>query len=174
MSLNIIKLQNILLDVSEVSISPVRQWDENYEHLNNSYLLGQAAMCSTYNYALWKVLLESRENQGNALDRFELINIFDTLPLESVDEIYKKINVRSKCITFDEFDDFLTKVDEEVYVELMMCLEPVQLTDIEPEDEVKDCEDEAKACEDEANKKGFWDCIKNLVRPSRKQYQGMR
>ena len=57
------------------------------------------------------------------LDIYEFNNIFNTLSQSDVKIIFNKINIKSKCIQYEEFDDFLCHIDEKIYVEILSCLE---------------------------------------------------
>lgn len=123
MQLNIEKLQQILLSIDDISFVKQRDWDKTYYHIENKNLLDVPPFCCNYNDKIWNSLLNKFPNQGGALDIYEFNNIFNTLSHSDVKIIFNKINIKSKCIQYDEFDDFLCHIDEKKYLEILSCLE---------------------------------------------------
>ena len=129
MQLNIEKLQQILLSIDDISLVKQRDWDKTYYHIENKNLLDVPPFCCNYNDKIWNCLLKKFPNQGGALDIYEFNNIFNKLSHSDVKIIFNKINIKSKCIQYDEFDDFLCHIDEKKYVEILNCLEAEPIHD---------------------------------------------
>ena len=129
MKLNCGNFVNALVNVQDPFVSPVRSWDTEFNE----------RMCIFWNNALWDNIMEHDEVFGTVVDRYEFYNFCGTYcTCDESKKIFDKINVRSRCINYVEFEDFLEKLCDEDYGKIINCLELDQELELEQELEPKE------------------------------------
>lgn len=128
MKLNENKLVFALKNSKVPSLFQHRTWSTDYNNKTVCY----------WNHLLWEKILETKYIKGNAIDKdafYNLCRFFITY--EECLILFKRINMKSKCINFKEFDIFLECLDITDYDNIIGSLEPEQgdpvTPDIEPE-----------------------------------------
>ena len=124
MKLNCGNFVNALVNVQDPFVSPVRSWDTEFNE----------RMCTFWNNSLWDNIMEHDEVFGTVVDRYEFYNFCGSYcTCDESKKIFDKINVRSRCINYVEFEDFLEKLCDEDYGKIINCLELDQELDQEPD-----------------------------------------
>ena len=124
MKLNCGNFVNALVNVQDPFVSPVRSWDTEFNE----------RMCTFWNNALWDNFMAHKEIFGTVVDRYEFYNFCGTYcTCDESKEIFDKINVKSRCINYVEFEDFLEKLCDEDYGKIINCLELDQEIVLEPD-----------------------------------------
>lgn len=138
MKLNENKLVFALKNSKVPSLFQHRTWSTDYNNKTVCY----------WNHLLWEKILETKYIKGNAIDKDEFYNLCRFfITYEECLILFKRINMKSKCINFKEFDIFLECLDITDYDNIIGSLEPEPepepdqgdpvTPDIEPEKEPK-------------------------------------
>ena len=137
MLLNKKKFVTALSRAKDPSFTKKRSWDKIYNFKTSSY----------WNNILWDEILKDKAIKGEGIDRFEFFNFCDhIINIDSINKIFNSINFKSKCILIEEFENYLEKLDEIDYVNIIDSLEKLELeceleveleAELEPELEVE-------------------------------------
>jgi len=115
MQLNRANLIQSLCDVCEPSLSKKREWDTSYRNKTVTY----------WNNMLWEKILEDKTVFGEAIDKYEFYNFCGYLcSTDQSRKLFDMINQKSRSISLNEFEDFLDKLDNVDYDNIMKSLEP--------------------------------------------------
>ena len=115
MDLNRDKLINALIQSKDPSLSANRSWDTMYKNKT----------CSYWTNLIWQKILAADCVYGTAIDRYEFAN-FCVLHCLNNDAhmLFDKINTKSRCISYTEFENYLEKLGHEDYKKVVESLEP--------------------------------------------------
>ena len=115
MRLNSNKFLLVLKNLDDLSFFKNRKWDKVYSNNTVSYL----------NYEIWKNILNNENINGEAIDKYEFNNFCKYyLTDNEINILFNRINKKSRCINFDEFNEFLEFLSEKDYLLCINCLEP--------------------------------------------------
>ena len=125
MRLNSNKFLIVLKNLDDLSFFKNRKWDKVYSNNTVSYL----------NYEIWKNILNNENINGEAIDKYEF-NKFCRYYLTEIEIniLFNRINKKSRCINFDEFNEFMEFLSEKDYLLCINCLEPDGDTETPNED----------------------------------------
>ena len=113
MRLNSNKFLIVLKNLDHLSFFKNRKWDDIYSNNTVSYL----------NYEIWKNILNNENIKGEAIDKYEF-NKFCRYYLTEIEIniLFNRINKKSRCINYDEFNEFMEFLSEKDYLLCINCL----------------------------------------------------
>ena len=124
MELNRAKLIKALSSIDNPGVSKLRTWDTSYRNKTATY----------WNSILWKKILEHQNIYGSRIDRYDFYNFCGYYcSNEESRKIFNMINQKSRSILFNEFENFLEKIDNIDYDNIMDSLEEIYIPVPEPE-----------------------------------------
>ena len=124
MELNRAKLIKALSSIDKPGVSKLRTWDTSYRNKTATY----------WNSILWKKILEHQNIYGSRIDRYDFYNFCGYYcSNEESRKIFNMINQKSRSILFNEFENFLEKIDNIDYDNIMDSLEEIYIPVPEPE-----------------------------------------
>ena len=114
MRLNSNKFLLVLKNLEDLSFFKNRKWDKVYSNKTVSYI----------NYEIWKNILNDKNIKGEAIDKYEFNNFCRYYLTEiEINILFNRINKKSRCINFDEFNEFMEFLSEKDYLLCINCLE---------------------------------------------------
>ena len=113
MKLNKSKLIYVLKNLEYPSVSKKRSWDTMYNNKTTTF----------WNNLLWNAILEDSNLIGESIDRYEFYNFCDYYcNNDNANRIFNSINNKSRCIHLNEFEEYLEKLDNKDYINILKCL----------------------------------------------------
>ena len=129
MRLNSNKFLLVLKNLEDLSFFKNRKWDKVYSNKTVSYI----------NYEIWKNILNDKNIKGEAIDKYEFNNFCRYYLTEiEINILFNRINKKSRCINFDEFNEFMEFLSEKDYLLCISCLEPEKEEPSTPESSEKE------------------------------------
>ena len=115
MILNKTKLLLVFKKINTISLFRKREWDKIYNKMS----------VFDINYELWCNILKDcniKDYKINIDEFYNYAKIF--FSYDETLKLFAKINLKSKYISFEDFNYFLEKISEEQYLVLINSLEP--------------------------------------------------
>jgi hypothetical protein len=113
MKLNKSKFIYILKNLEYPSVSKKRNWDTMYNNKTSTF----------WNNLLWNAILEESNITGKSIDRYEFYTFCDYYcNNHNANIIFNSINNKSRCIHLNEFEEYLEKLDDKDYINILKCL----------------------------------------------------
>lgn len=113
MKLNKSKFIYILKNIKYPSLNKKRTWNTIYNNKTTTF----------WNNLLWNAILEDSNLIGTSIDRYEFYNFCDYYcNTDDANRIFDSINNKSRCIYLNEFEEYLAKLDNKDYINILKCL----------------------------------------------------
>ena len=124
MKFNKVIFINALNNVNSISIFRQRGWDTFFGNKTVSFL----------NWELWSQILNDDSIHGHAIDLNEFYDFCKYyLTFKESKNLFNRINKKTKCMHYNEFNDFLNLLDDVDYANIMLSLQPEPEPKLEPE-----------------------------------------
>ena len=143
MQLNKCKLINALANINNPSLSKKRSWDKIYNNKTFTY----------WSYLIWEKILENESIFGTTINKYEFYNFCSYYCSdEESNKIFNNINLKSRCIDYLEFENFLEKIDDFDFIKIIESLELEKIIEETEEDLIDYWENEIFSFEEQEQK----------------------